>query len=95
MRRRLDIDQSAQRLDRFLRASIELMKVIARACGHAQLREFDRDVSAQFTEVFAERVDLVLTGINLGLNIGHNIWHSGTVAAAVAHMLQTAGVEVE
>ncbi len=29
-----------------------------------------------------ERVDLVLTGINLGLNIGHNIWHSGTVAAA-------------
>lgn len=29
-----------------------------------------------------ERVDLVLTGINLGLNIGHNVWHSGTVAAA-------------
>lgn len=29
-----------------------------------------------------DRVDLVLTGINLGLNIGHNIWHSGTVAAA-------------
>lgn len=29
-----------------------------------------------------EKVDLVLTGINLGLNIGHNIWHSGTVAAA-------------
>jgi 5'-nucleotidase len=28
------------------------------------------------------RVDLVLTGINLGLNIGHNVWHSGTVAAA-------------
>ena len=28
------------------------------------------------------KVDLVLTGINLGLNIGHNIWHSGTVAAA-------------
>lgn len=29
-----------------------------------------------------DRVDLVLTGVNLGLNIGHNIWHSGTVAAA-------------
>lgn len=29
-----------------------------------------------------EKVELVLTGINLGLNIGHNIWHSGTVAAA-------------
>jgi len=29
-----------------------------------------------------DKVDLVLSGINLGLNIGHNIWHSGTVAAA-------------
>ena len=29
-----------------------------------------------------DKVDLVLTGVNLGLNIGHNIWHSGTVAAA-------------
>jgi len=29
-----------------------------------------------------DKVDLVVTGINLGLNIGHNIWHSGTVAAA-------------
>ncbi len=29
-----------------------------------------------------EKVDLVLSGINLGLNIGHNVWHSGTVAAA-------------
>jgi 5'-nucleotidase len=28
------------------------------------------------------KIDLVLSGINLGLNIGHNIWHSGTVAAA-------------
>lgn len=29
-----------------------------------------------------ERVDLVLSGINLGLNLGNSIWHSGTVAAA-------------
>jgi 5'-nucleotidase len=29
-----------------------------------------------------DKVDLVLTGINLGLNIGHNVWHSGTVGAA-------------
>jgi len=29
-----------------------------------------------------ERVDLVLSGINLGPNIGHGIWHSGTLAAA-------------
>ncbi|CAN5767184.1 5'/3'-nucleotidase SurE [soil metagenome] len=29
-----------------------------------------------------DKVDLVVSGINLGLNIGHNIWHSGTVGAA-------------
>ena len=30
-----------------------------------------------------DKVDLVLSGINLGLNIGHNIRHSGTVSAAM------------
>jgi 5'-nucleotidase len=29
-----------------------------------------------------ERVDVVLSGINLGPNLGHGIWHSGTLAAA-------------
>ena len=29
-----------------------------------------------------ERVDLVLSGINLGLNLGNSAWHSGTLAAA-------------
>ena len=29
-----------------------------------------------------DRVDIVLSGINLGTNLGHGAWHSGTVAAA-------------
>ena len=29
-----------------------------------------------------ERVDLVLSGINLGTNLGNAVWHSGTLAAA-------------
>ncbi len=29
-----------------------------------------------------DKVDVVLSGINLGLNIGNAIWHSGTLAAA-------------
>jgi 5'-nucleotidase len=29
-----------------------------------------------------ERVDLVLSGLNIGLNLGNAIWHSGTIAAA-------------
>lgn len=29
-----------------------------------------------------DKVDLVLSGCNLGLNLGNSIWHSGTLAAA-------------
>jgi 5'-nucleotidase len=29
-----------------------------------------------------DKVDIVLSGINLGTNLGHGAWHSGTVAAA-------------
>jgi len=29
-----------------------------------------------------ERVDIVLSGINLGSNLGNSMWHSGTLAAA-------------
>ena len=29
-----------------------------------------------------DKVDLVLSGLNMGLNLGNSIWHSGTVAAA-------------
>jgi 5'-nucleotidase len=31
---------------------------------------------------WAEGIDLVLSGINLGTNLGNAIWHSGTLAAA-------------
>jgi 5'-nucleotidase len=29
-----------------------------------------------------ERVEVVLSGLNIGLNLGNSIWHSGTLAAA-------------
>src|ERR687883_1097519 len=29
-----------------------------------------------------DKVDVVLSGINLGTNLGNSIWHSGTLAAA-------------
>ncbi len=41
LRARLVIDESARRLARFLDASIELMQVLARACGHTSLSSFD------------------------------------------------------
>ncbi|MDJ0523097.1 MAG: glutamate synthase-related protein [Planctomycetota bacterium] len=40
LRERLPIDVGAERLDRFFRASVELMQVLARACGHVHLNQF-------------------------------------------------------
>ncbi|MDR5903472.1 glutamate synthase-related protein [Halomonas icarae] len=40
LRQRLDVDKSAAQLERFLRASMELMQVMARACGHDSLAGF-------------------------------------------------------
>lgn len=41
LRQRLIIDQSAKQLHNFFKASGELMKVIARSCGHNQLNNFN------------------------------------------------------
>ncbi len=35
------IDESAQRLARFMQSSVELMKVLNRACGHTHLNQFN------------------------------------------------------
>jgi len=41
LRERLIIEESARRLERFFRASTDLMSVLARACGHNQLSGFN------------------------------------------------------
>ena len=41
LRKRLIIDESAARLEKFFGASVELMKVLSRACGHSHLNEFE------------------------------------------------------
>ncbi len=54
LRARLPIDEAAQRLGRFLRATTDLVCVLARACGHRHVSEFevddlitiDRDIAA-------------------------------------------------
>ena len=40
LRARLDIEQSARQLATFFESSVELMKIMARACGHDRLDEF-------------------------------------------------------
>ena len=54
LRARLPVDEASQRLARFLGATVNLMEVLARACGHDQLSKlcvddlttFDRDMAA-------------------------------------------------
>jgi len=58
LRQRLDVERSAAQLARFFQASVELMKVMARACGHTALAQFNRQDIATWHRDIAE-----LTGI--------------------------------
>jgi len=61
LRARLPVEEAAHRLDRFLRATVELMQILARACGHHHLREFNIDDLTTFDREMA-----YLTGISYG-----------------------------
>lgn len=61
LRNRLLIDNSAQQLARFLQASVELMQVMARACGHQHLNQFAIDDLTTWKKEMAQ-----LTGIQYG-----------------------------
>ena len=43
LRARLIVDQSARQLKNYLEATVDLMKILARACGHRHLSEFRSD----------------------------------------------------
>ena len=58
LRLRLIIDDAAARLARFFEASVELMAVLARACGHDSLSGFTIDDLATFDRTIAD-----LTGV--------------------------------
>ncbi len=61
LRDRLPVDEAAERLERFLTASVDLMSVLARAAGHERLSDFSIDDLTTF------RTDMTrLTGIAYG-----------------------------
>ncbi len=61
LRQRLVIEESAKRLNNFFQASIELMKVMARACGHEHVNEF------QLNDLTTWKQDMAnLSGISYG-----------------------------
>jgi glutamate synthase domain-containing protein 2 len=58
LRAKLNVEQSAAQLTRFIDASTALMKVLARACGHSRLREFSIEDLTTWQESIAR-----LTGV--------------------------------
>jgi len=63
LRARLKIDEAAARLARFLTASVELMKVMARACGHTHLGQFNVHDIATWKREMAELTGIQYAGI--------------------------------
>ena len=61
LRARLPVDIAAERLARFLGASVDLMAVLARAAGHDHLGKFDQDDLTTFKSDMAQ-----LTGVPYG-----------------------------
>lgn len=62
LRARLNVDVAAQRLATFFTASVELMQVLARACGHRALREFNRDDLTSWKKDVAELAGIEWSG---------------------------------
>jgi glutamate synthase domain-containing protein 2/CDGSH-type Zn-finger protein len=61
LRQRLNIEKSANQLANFLNASTELMKVMARACGHDDLQNFNRQDLTTWDKEMSE-----LSGVQFG-----------------------------
>jgi len=61
LRKRLVIDQAAKRLQRFFEASVELMQVLARGCGHTHLNDFNTHDLTTWKRDIAD-----LTGVPFG-----------------------------
>ena len=58
---RLEVEKSARRLENFFNASVDLMKVMARACGHDHLSKFSVDDLTTWKREMAD-----LTGVAYG-----------------------------
>ncbi len=65
LRARIQVDVAAERLARFFAASIELMQVMARACGHTHLSQFNLDDITSWKKDMAELAGIQYGGLPL------------------------------
>ncbi|MGF1543696.1 MAG: glutamate synthase-related protein [Parvularculaceae bacterium] len=66
LRARLEVDKSAKRLANFLEASTHLMQVLARACGHRALGDFELEDLTTFKPEMAALAGVPFGGVQSG-----------------------------
>jgi glutamate synthase domain-containing protein 2 len=64
LRQRLNVEKSAQQLGNFLDASVELMQVMARACGHNNLHQFSHEDIATWKLEMAQLSGIRYSGVS-------------------------------
>ena len=64
LRKRMDIETGARRLHNFFAASVELMQVMARACGHDHLGKFDSNDITTWKKHMAELTGIRFAGVD-------------------------------
>ena len=68
LRKKLDIEKSALQLNNFFSASVELMQVMARACGHDALSQFNSDDLATWNREMALLSGVLFSGFDNSIN---------------------------
>ena len=66
LRARLKVDNAAEGLSRFFGSSVELMKILARACGHRSLKDFSINDLTTWKKDMAELSGVSFGGVNKG-----------------------------
>ncbi|MBE4202112.1 glutamate synthase [Vibrio parahaemolyticus] len=64
LRQRLDVEKSSQQLKNFFESSVELMQVMARACGHHSLSQFNVRDLATWDQNMARLSGVKYSGVN-------------------------------
>ncbi len=64
LRKKLKVDVAARRLANFLEASVQLMQVMARACGHNHLNQFTKDDLASWDKELASLAGIEWSGFD-------------------------------
>ncbi len=63
LRAKLNVEKSAQQLARFLKAAVELMAVMGRACGHNHLNQFNTEDLTTWKKEMAELTGIQFAGV--------------------------------